>query len=418
MHGDGSGALLFGGLNGGTGTVFDELWRFDGVDWTLQVPANGVVPPPRSRFAACFDPVRQRLVVFGGDQTLPATAAMGDTWEWNPASSTWTQFAPVNSPSPRYHARMAYDLLNARVLLFGGSSGADETWTWDGVDWTQQQPVTVPPGRQQPGMCTDWSNGNVILFGGSGAWASGIIGDTWVWNGFDWTQVLTATVPGGTGIRNGKLDYDVVRQRAVCFGGVRGSGGFSDSVWEFDGVDWTERLPTVRPLGRAGPGFCFVDQLGTSVLFGGYNGGLFNDTWTYQTSALAAVATFGAGCPSTVGVPTLSSLSMPWAGDTLTIGVGNVAPGALPLVLLGLSDTAWVAGPLPQNLAVLGFAGCDLLVSPDVSLFAPAPVGLPLPLNPALAGVELFAQAAALQPLAQGFDLSMSAALRLTIGVR
>ena len=33
---------------------------------------------------------------------------------------------------------MAYDTKRRRVVLFGGSSGASETWEWDGQSWQQR----------------------------------------------------------------------------------------------------------------------------------------------------------------------------------------------------------------------------------------------------------------------------------------
>lgn len=127
LQSDGAGALMFAGLDGTLATAYNDLWRFDGVDWTLQLPV-GAAPPPRSRFAAAFDPIRQRYVVFGGDAQYVGGGAYGDTWEWDPNTSTWTQFTPTSQPSARVHARMAFDLINANVLLFGGrGAGNSET---------------------------------------------------------------------------------------------------------------------------------------------------------------------------------------------------------------------------------------------------------------------------------------------------
>jgi hypothetical protein len=56
----------------------------------------------------------------------------------------------------------------------------------------------------------------VVLFGGSSN--SGLVGDTWEWDGEQWTQL------GDTGPlpRSGHaLTYDSGRQRIVLFGGVR-----------------------------------------------------------------------------------------------------------------------------------------------------------------------------------------------------
>lgn len=418
MDSDGSGALLFGGQYGPGVVAYNELWRFDGTTWTQQVP-TGAAPPARSRFAAAFDPIRQRFVIFGGDGQYAGGGTLGDTWEWDPVSSTWTQAFPNTSPSPRIHARMAFDLVNVRLLMFGGrGAGAAETWSWDGLDWTLQNPANVPPGREQAHLATHWGTGQIVMFGGSTGAASGVIGDTWIWNGTDWTAVTTTTVPGTGGLRNGKMTYDSLRERIVVHGGITSLGAFSASVWEFDGNDWSERLPTPRPNGRTGAGLCHVAQLGTTVLFGGYSGGVFGDTWIYQTNAPASATGFGIGCATSAGVPTLTAAPLPWLGGTVQFSLGNLPPTGLPFLLLGLSNTAWAGGALPQPMAAFGFPTCTLLVSPDASTFTLSPINLSLPNAPGFLGLQLHAQAAVLEPAGAGFGLGLSGATTLTLGAR
>lgn len=419
MESDTIGALLFGGQFGPGLVAYDELWRFDGTVWSQQVPTGGIAPPPRSRFATAWDAVRQRFVVFGGDGQYTTGGTLGDTWEWDPSTSTWTQAAPSSTPTPRIHARMAFDLVNLKVLLFGGrGAGNAETWAWDGTDWTLLLPSTVPPGREQAHLATNWSNATILMFGGATGAASGVLGDTWQWNGVDWTQLAPATSPGGGGLRNGKATYDTLRDRVVVHGGIRFTGGFSPSAWEWDGSDWIERLPAAAPGGRTGAGFCYVPSLQTSVLFGGYNGGVFGDTWTYQTTAIAALDDYGVGCPSSTGQATLAVAPMPWTAQSLTWTILNVPPGGLPLLVLGTSDSVWAGGALPVPLAVLGAPNCQLFASPDTLTFAPGQVALPIPNDPALAGAQLFAQGAILEPVGSALELSMTAANRATIGVR
>lgn len=260
-------------------------------------------------------------------------------------------------------------------------------------------------------MATNWSTAQIVMFGGSNAAASGVIGDTWVWDGSDWNQVTTPTSPGNGGIRNGKLTHDQLRDRMVLFGGVRASGGFSQSAWEFDGLDWTERLPAPAPNGRAGGGFAYVGALATNVMFGGYNGAFFADTWTYQTNAVATSTSAGAGCPSAVGLPTLTVTPLPWLGETVTWSVGNMPPGGIPLLVVGVANTT-------VNLAPIGVPACDLHVSPDVILTALTPASLPIPVDLSLLGFQMHSQAVAFEPLPTGFTVALSAANTLTIGAR
>ena len=53
--------------------------------------------------------------MFGGFDGL---AMLDETWEWN--GTAWSQLAPAASPSGRVCASIAYDPVRDRVVLFGG----------------------------------------------------------------------------------------------------------------------------------------------------------------------------------------------------------------------------------------------------------------------------------------------------------
>ena len=64
--------------------------------------------------------------------------------------------AAPTAPSPRGYLRMAYDAASNEVVLFGGYNGSvyfGDTWTWDGTDWSvpfrawiKLNPTSGPPG--------------------------------------------------------------------------------------------------------------------------------------------------------------------------------------------------------------------------------------------------------------------------------
>lgn len=417
LDSDGGGALLFGGQYGPGLLAFNELWRFDGATWT-QLTTTGPAPQPRSRHAACFDPVRGKLVVFGGDAQYfngaGAGVALGDTWEWDVATSTWAQMAPPTTPTARVHPRMAFDPIHLKPLLFGGrGAGSNQTWHWDGANWTQLAPATVPPGREQTHLATDWARGRVWMFGGSTGATTGPLADTWFWNGVDWTQLPTATLPGGGGIRNGRMVRDELRDRLVVYGGASTVGGFTTTTWECNGVDWAALALAPTPTGRTGLGMAYVASLARTVVFGGYSAAtsVVGDTWTMQTTAPAAVATTTTGCVSSAGAPLLN-VTAPWTGDTVQFSVANAAPTAIPMVAIGLANPG-----LP--LAFLGAPNCVLAAQADALEVAFGPVALPLPNDPALAGAQLFAQGIGLEFLAAGgLGIALSDGVRLTVGVR
>jgi hypothetical protein len=92
---------------------------------------------------------------------------------------------------------MAYDAARNQVVLHGGvGNGApSDTWTWDGTDWTQRAPAHHPLKRYFLGMTYDAARGQVVLFGGDNGNAQFPAGDTWTWDGTDWS------VPGRAWIK-------------------------------------------------------------------------------------------------------------------------------------------------------------------------------------------------------------------------
>src|SRR5262245_40547835 len=86
---------------------------------------------------------------------------------------------------------MAFDSARNRVVLFGGESAAaaliGDTWEWDGQEWTQQED-TGPAARKVRAMAYDSVRNRMVLFGGDAGSGSGL-GDTWEWDGTTWTQV-------------------------------------------------------------------------------------------------------------------------------------------------------------------------------------------------------------------------------------
>jgi hypothetical protein len=102
-------------------------------------------------------------------------------------------------------------------VLFGGyefTGDAGDTWTWNGTDWTEQTPATSPPTRDLAYIAYDAATGTVVLFGGAG---HGLLGDTWAWNGTTWTKQTPATSPSPRA--EGAMAYDAATGTAVLFGG-------------------------------------------------------------------------------------------------------------------------------------------------------------------------------------------------------
>lgn len=263
--------VLFGGIFHPPGTLSDEVWEWDGANWTHVLPAPG--PPPRTDHTLSYDSIRGRTVLFGGS-TFDVTDVFSDTWELTskPSTVVWSHRVPASSPPARANHATVYDGARDVTVLFGGTpdyaTGFSDTWVFDGLDWVEKLPATHPSDRFEHAMAFDAGRGVTILFGGLTP-SFDTLGDTWQWDGGTWTQLSPATSPPAR--RAHRMAYDSVRRRIVLFGGRVGFGGqVLDDTWEWDGANWIEQFPVHKPpeLNRHGMAYDSVNRV--TVLFGGW----------------------------------------------------------------------------------------------------------------------------------------------------
>lgn len=218
------GALIFN--NGNNVAYLADTWEWDGATWQQPFVSTGSSPPPRAGHAMAYDPVRNRVVLFGGADT--AHGAFSDTWEWD--GTTWIQRTPSNSPPGGAGGQMAYDPGRQRIVHFGGGMSSD-IWEWTGSNWTNSTPDAgaTPEGRGSPALAFDQTRGRLVIFGGSGT-TTYYLNDTWEWDGATWMQNLASTKPSG---RIGPaMTFDPIRKRIVLFGGSNPAGA-RDDTWEY-----------------------------------------------------------------------------------------------------------------------------------------------------------------------------------------
>ncbi len=141
----------------------------------------------------------------------------------------------TSAPVPAPFMRWPSTTLGSRSVLFGGRNPAGllgDTWEWDGENWTQVAD-SGPARRVGHAMAFDRNRNRVVLFGGDSA---GRLSDTWEWDGNEWVQ------QGDTGPSariHPAMAYDTARSRLVLFGGAAQDAGLGDT-WEWDGNAWTE----------------------------------------------------------------------------------------------------------------------------------------------------------------------------------
>jgi len=135
----------------------NETWEYDGTDWTYITQA----PSWRYNFALAYDSARQRVVLFGGFEHGGIGCGLGDTWEYD--GQRWTRITTPHAPPGRCGHAMTYDPLRQRVVLFGGDVGGGnyygDTWEYDGSDWYQVPTSHQPPGRVWAALAVVTSGG-------------------------------------------------------------------------------------------------------------------------------------------------------------------------------------------------------------------------------------------------------------------
>ena len=95
---------------------------------------------------------------------------------------------------------MAYDPIRRKMVLFGGSATGDlgDTWEFDGTDWSQVTPGTSPPAMHSPELTWNASRRRVQLFGGHG---SARFNDLWEFDGVNSALIPTSGVRATLGGR-------------------------------------------------------------------------------------------------------------------------------------------------------------------------------------------------------------------------
>ena len=281
-------------IDGDDGAALDDVWQLDlsaPPTW-LKLTASGVSPGPRAFHAGVYDPQRDRVVFFGGRNGAP----LADTWELSFSGSlTWRQLFPTGTPpSARIDHAVIYDPLRHRMILFGGTDGAgnpkNDVWALSlscTPVWTQLFPTGGAPAARGAAVAVyDATRDRMVLFGGydnlvnalSDCWQLSLSG-TPAWS----PLAVTGTPPAPR--FSPAAAYDSQRERIVLYGGTDLIASYSD-VYEltlFGSPAWNALVPSGgMPQARADHKGIYDPQDDRMVMFGGsgLTGGMLNDTWS------------------------------------------------------------------------------------------------------------------------------------------
>lgn len=206
-----------------------DVWEARGTAWRFaaSVPNTGGFGG-----AFAYDGNRQRCLWFGG-----FIFYSNQLIEWDGAG--WHTITTAHAPSPRADTAMAYDWQRARLVLYGGWTGAgypNDTWEFDGADWSQVSPTASPPGMSRHRMTYDLARGEIVLY----SQQNGL----WLYDGTTWR----AGPPGPPALISPALVYDEARARTVLTASSTYTAPQS-STWEWDGSVWTNPQPAGPTIG-------------------------------------------------------------------------------------------------------------------------------------------------------------------------
>lgn len=240
------------------------------------------VGPPAGIAALAYDQTTQRVVHYTSSLANPNS----ETWTWN--GTEWTLLT-LDGPPSRGTTGLAFDSALGAIVLFGGwrsTNGVtlNDTWVLTGDAWAQLAPPDVPSVRRFHAITYDDARSRVVMFGGIGDGCGEVRGDTWEFDGTNWTPRSNS---GPQPRVHARLAYDPVREECVLFGGVFGcAGGLDGQTWAWDGDAWRVVADAASsPPARRNAAMAFFPELDGIVLFGGgQDAQIWGDTWLWDGS--------------------------------------------------------------------------------------------------------------------------------------
>ena len=165
--------IMFGGLK--NQSYNNETWEFNPANnsWSqLTTTCVGAHcfdsrnPQLIAENAMVYDAVNDKVIVFGGIGPFVCATGCNWTWEYNPATRTWTEQTPSQAPSPSKHPAMAYDSRRGIVWVYDESTHL--TWSYNAAthQWRQELAVAAGPETRyapQQEMAYDANTDKLIL---------------------------------------------------------------------------------------------------------------------------------------------------------------------------------------------------------------------------------------------------------------
>jgi hypothetical protein len=240
-------------------------------------------PGPRQFACAAWDSPGQRAILYGG-RILDTEA--GDVWQWRPDPwpvAQWTRLAPAGDiPRARWGAASVYDPVRRRLVVFGGDSGGalQDAWALElsgPLRWTRLATRGIPPAaRFCASAVYDSRRDGMIVYGGNAGseQAPVPLRDAWFLSFADGDAWMPLDTHGATPLgrwMHGAM-YDARRDRMLVLWGRDATGGrFDCAVLELAGTPtWHEYTPPgPAPPSRWGASVVYDEVSDRALILGG-----------------------------------------------------------------------------------------------------------------------------------------------------
>jgi len=242
---------------------------------------------PRFEHQAVWDPVKEKVYVFGG---LARDAngwlfLLNELWSLDPAAGTWVQLAAEPGPSARTGCAVAWDPVRRQVLVSGGETAAagcdHDLWGYivDDSTWTERAPEPYAPfvARRYHSLTYDPSRDRFWQMSGH------CIDEPYRhYSGYDalsdvWSPLQSIRGAYGYRIKHGAV-WDSERSRLLVYGGelpayapAQSQLLFWQTVWSVDpGLStWTQLPAPTLPNRRSSFISGYDPYLDALLIYGG-----------------------------------------------------------------------------------------------------------------------------------------------------
>ena len=261
-------------------TLYDETWMLElNTDSWYPMSVGEVAPSARVNGAMIYDPVDDRVILFGGNASTSGASyiPLNDVWAWSVKDAKWTKLTTAGPPTKRLFAAAAYDPVRHQMVVSGGGDEnaflgpfLGDTWGLDltTLEWTQlDSGASGAPDRRFWGRAVFIESlDGLVLFGGHDDLQLGNRNDVWLFNlesnawkllqlndqfnkpgnGFcDFPKDFATITPNTPERRSAHgMVLDPVTETIYIHGG-KTDCGLVDDVWslKIDGLEWYDEEP-------------------------------------------------------------------------------------------------------------------------------------------------------------------------------